>query len=240
MSARLLSELHEQYLQHPGWSYQLHADNLAALVEEDSTVGRAVSYSTVRRCMKANDWRKRRQRRDPTPGMLRAEQRLQKLEVRSYEASFVHQLWHFDFHEGKRKVSLLDGSLDTAQPIGILDDYSCTSQPWKGQVLAFHLMPGMKELWWNQLLSDYVDRWVEFGTWTQPDPCAPLDQGGGPNPARPGECVLDPDLTLGSTFDDFECQAGRQCGRFPDLHGTETDGGLKYSDFINAMWDAYR
>lgn len=92
MSARLLSELHEQYLQHPGWSYQLHADNLAALVEEDSTVGRAVSYSTVRRCMKANDWRKRRHRRDPTPGMIRAERRLQKLEVRSYEVPYVHAL----------------------------------------------------------------------------------------------------------------------------------------------------
>lgn len=132
MSAQLLSQLHEQYLEHPGWSYQLHADNLAALVEQDSRLGPAVSYSTVRRCMKANDWTKRLKRRNPTPGMLRAEQRLRKLEVRSYEVEYVHQLWHFDFHQGRRDVVLPDGSRHTPQLIGILDDHSrlCCHAQW--------------------------------------------------------------------------------------------------------------
>ncbi len=139
-----------------------------------------------------------------------------------------------------------NGNKTQADPYGYIDggpvpgDYyqeCCTSQPWKTQMLAFHLMPEMKEIWWNQTLSDYVDRWVTHGAWTQPDPCAPLSQGGGPNPERPGECILDPDLVPGSTFDDFECQEGKECGRFPERHGALKNGGLRGSDFIDAMWE---
>ena len=38
-----------QYGDHPHWSYQLHYDNLAALVKADPLLGWLPSYSTVKR-----------------------------------------------------------------------------------------------------------------------------------------------------------------------------------------------
>ena len=43
-----------QYRDHPHWSYQLHYDNLAALVKANPALGTLRSYSTVRRYMKAH------------------------------------------------------------------------------------------------------------------------------------------------------------------------------------------
>ena len=45
-----------QYRDHPHWSYQLHYDNLAALVKADPALGPLRSYSTVRRYMQAHGW----------------------------------------------------------------------------------------------------------------------------------------------------------------------------------------
>jgi transposase InsO family protein len=132
MSAQLLSELHAQYKQHPSWSCQLHSDNLAALVQENPFLGPAVSYSTVRRRMKQQGWLKKPHRRNPTEGMIRADERLQKREVRSYEVQYVHQLWHFDYHECSRQVAMANGSWHTPQLLGILDDFSrwCCHAQW--------------------------------------------------------------------------------------------------------------
>jgi len=47
MSPRLLEALGNQYAQYPHWSYQLHSDNLKALVEEQPHLGVMTSYSTV-------------------------------------------------------------------------------------------------------------------------------------------------------------------------------------------------
>src|SRR6516162_4202469 len=41
-----------QYRQHPNWSYQLHADNLAVLIQKEPILGAAPSYSSVVRFMK--------------------------------------------------------------------------------------------------------------------------------------------------------------------------------------------
>ena len=70
------------------------------------------------------------------------------------------------------------GYIDGGMNPGERYQHCCTSQPWKGEALAMHLMPEMKVLW-EVKFFDYVDRWVNFGTWPQPDPCAPHDQGGG-------------------------------------------------------------
>ena len=43
-----------QYRDHPHWSYQLHYDNLAALVKANPSLGPLRSYSTVRRYMQAS------------------------------------------------------------------------------------------------------------------------------------------------------------------------------------------
>jgi putative transposase len=51
LPARLAEHLLRQYRAHQHWSYQLHYDNLAALVNADDSLGPLRSYSTVRRYM---------------------------------------------------------------------------------------------------------------------------------------------------------------------------------------------
>jgi hypothetical protein len=136
------------------------------------------------------------------------------------------------------------GSRTNADPYGHIDggllpggsyQFCCTSMVWKGAVLALHLMPELKEVWNNQVLIDYVERWVTHGAWTQPDPCAPHDGNWdhygvtyGPDPDNPGTCILDTDPSDG-------------IGRFPERHGiSRDDGGYGNTPFVNAMWGAYR
>lgn len=121
----LQAVLRAQHREHPTWSYQLHADNLAALVAADATLGPMPSYATVRRFMKHQGLLKRR-RRGPrgTPGAARAAHRLDQREVRSYEAEHVHGLWHADFHAGSRRVCTPAGTWMTPQLLGVLDDCS--------------------------------------------------------------------------------------------------------------------
>ena len=82
--------LFRQYQDHPHWSYQLHYDNLVALVEADPSLGPPRSYSTVRRYMKTHGLvRKPRAAPKGRPGEARAAQRRQNREIRSYEAEYV-------------------------------------------------------------------------------------------------------------------------------------------------------
>jgi hypothetical protein len=53
-----------------------------------------------------------------------AERRLEEREVRSYEAAYVHGLWHLDFHPGSKKVVTAAGDWATPQLLGVLDDRS--------------------------------------------------------------------------------------------------------------------
>lgn len=124
LSDRLRVALRGQYKAHPSWSYKLHADNLKVLVDGDESLGPMPSYSTVRRYMKAQGLIKRRRKRGPkSPGAQRAAQRLEYLEVRSYEAEYVSGLWHLDYHHGSRKVLSRDG-WRTPLLLGVLDDRS--------------------------------------------------------------------------------------------------------------------
>ena len=73
----LKAALLAQYAAHKNWSYQLHTDNLAVLVEADSKQGPMPSYSTIRRLMKVTGLTKRRRLSSKeTAGALKAEQRL--------------------------------------------------------------------------------------------------------------------------------------------------------------------
>ena len=68
LAAALAERLLLQYHDHPHWSYQLHYDNLAALVKADPALGPLRSYSTVRRYMQAHGWvRKPRLQAEGTP-----------------------------------------------------------------------------------------------------------------------------------------------------------------------------
>jgi hypothetical protein len=121
----LREKLTNQYRQHPSWSYQLHADNLAALVDQDPKRGKAPSYSSVLRFMQDHGLIKRPRRgRGHTPGVVAAEQRFEDFEIRSYESEYANALWHCDFHHGSLKVLLPDGQWSGVELFGMLDDSS--------------------------------------------------------------------------------------------------------------------
>ncbi|MGH7644467.1 MAG: IS481 family transposase [Gemmatimonadales bacterium] len=114
-----------QHGAHKSWSVQLHYDNLRVLVAHDPALGPLPSYSTVRRYMKAVGLAKRRRLSSKTTAAVReAERRLEEREVRSYEAAYVHGLWHLDFHSGSKKVLTAGGDWATPQLLGVLDDRS--------------------------------------------------------------------------------------------------------------------
>lgn len=88
-----------------------------------------------------------KQRRFPdTPGGRRAAARLDQREVRSFEAEYVHGLWHLDFHHGSKKVLTPAGEWVTPLLLGVLDDRSrlaCHVQWYLGEETAEHLVHGL-------------------------------------------------------------------------------------------------
>ena len=124
LSAPLKAAVRTQYRDHPSWSYQLHYDNLAVVVEQTPELGPLPSYATLRRVMKAQGLTKRRRPRPQRPGEAVAEHHQAQREVRSFEAEYVHALWHLDFHQSSRTVVLPDGRWVRPWMLGIVDDYS--------------------------------------------------------------------------------------------------------------------
>ena len=125
--------LANQYHDYPHWTYQLHYDNLKALVKSKEVLGPLRSYSTVRRYMVAQGMvRKPRQKPKRHPGELRAAQRRERREIRSYEAEYVGALWHLDFHHGSLQVVTPSGQWERPLALGILDDHSryCPHLQW--------------------------------------------------------------------------------------------------------------
>jgi transposase InsO family protein len=148
MTGPLIDRLAEQYALFPHFSYQLHADNLSALVNEQPQLGKAPSYATVRRAMIARGWyRRKTPHLNPTDGRQKAKQRLERREVRSFEASHCHGLWHLDFHQSHRRVVDSAGRWHTPVALCILDDYSrlsCHIQ-WYLNETAENLFHGLKQ-----------------------------------------------------------------------------------------------
>ncbi len=122
LSARLRQVLVVQYRAHPSWSVKLHTDNLIALAKHEPLLGPVPSVDSVRRYLKAQGLERTRRRRGPrAPG---SRDPLVPREVRSYEAEYVHGLWHADVHHGSHKVLTQDGSWQTPKLLGVLDDCS--------------------------------------------------------------------------------------------------------------------
>ena len=133
---------------HPHWSYQLHYDNLAALVKADPSLGQLRSYSTVKRYMQAHGLvKKPRIPLHERPGEARAERRRQTREIRSYEATHVGALWHLDFHHGSLKVLTPGGQWLRPIALGILDDHSrlCCHVQWYLSETAEDLVHGLSQ-----------------------------------------------------------------------------------------------
>ncbi|MBU0754329.1 MAG: DDE-type integrase/transposase/recombinase [Planctomycetes bacterium] len=121
------------YKEHKSWSMRLHYDNLQVLVEKDPALGPVPSYSTVCRYMKARGlFKEKRKKNRDTPGAIQAAARLERLEIRSFEAEYVNALWHLDYHHGSKKILTREGAWVTAHLLGILDDKSrlCCHLQW--------------------------------------------------------------------------------------------------------------
>jgi len=148
LSAQLKQVIQQQYRAHPGWSYQLHTDNLAVITKQEPALGTMPSYSTIHRYMKANGLRKQRVvKQRHTEGAQIAQERLEHREVRSYEVNNVHGLWHLDFHHGSRKILSKDGKWHKPLLLAILDDHSrlvCHAQ-WYLDETAESLIHGFKQ-----------------------------------------------------------------------------------------------
>jgi transposase InsO family protein len=110
----------------------LHYDNLAAEVAEKPGLGVLPSYQSVRRRMLEKGWLRRREPANPTEGQRRAAVRRDSREMRGYEVSHVHALWHLDFHHGSLKVLDEAGRWHTPMVCAILDDRSrlCCHLQW--------------------------------------------------------------------------------------------------------------
>jgi putative transposase len=133
LSSSLGELLAVQYRQHPNWSYQLHSDNLAVLVEQRPELGSMPAYVSVLRFMKSHGLIKRSRRGPlPSPGAQAAERRHEARETRSYENPYVNGLWHLDFHHGSLRVLLPTGQWVYPLMLGILDDHSrlCCHGQW--------------------------------------------------------------------------------------------------------------
>lgn len=124
LSPELLSLLEGQYRANPRWTVQLHYDNLAAVVAERPELGTMPSCQTVRRRMQEKGWLRRREPSRPTEGQSRAARRRETREIRSFEVSHVHALWHLDFHQARLKVLDEAGRWTTPVALAILDDRS--------------------------------------------------------------------------------------------------------------------
>ena len=144
----LIAVLAKQYQEYRHWTYQLHYDNLKALVKADEQLGSLPSYSTVRRYMVAQGLvRKRRVKPKARPGQRLAAQRREQREVRSYEAEYVGSLWHLDFHHASRKVVTPRGQWERPLALGILDDHSrlCCHLQWYLSETTEDLVHGLSQ-----------------------------------------------------------------------------------------------
>jgi putative transposase len=148
LSASLVQRLRSQYQAHKSWSYQLHTDNLHAVIQSEPELGAMPSYSTVRRYMKANGLiKQRRQAKSYRAGQQLAEKRLETREVRSYEVDHINGLWHLDYHHGSRKIVTMSGRWVTPMLLAIMDDRSrviCHAQ-WYLDETAESLVHGFSQ-----------------------------------------------------------------------------------------------
>lgn len=124
----------------------------------------------------------------------------------------------------------------------------------QGEVLPQLVSPKLAKLMNSSEMVTWTQRRASFGTWTQPDPCAPptgaCSDGSGRctgwlnqpcGTGGKGKCVLDTkdlgvkfghDNTTGTCITDGQ-------GRFPDLHGKNADGGDGATPFVERLWKAW-
>jgi putative transposase len=122
VTSLIIDTLAAQYREHPGWTAQLHFDNLCSA--HKGSDARLPSYCTIRRYLKTQGMVRQARPKRATAGALAARDRLERLEVRSFELDHVNALWHLDFHHGSRKVLTRCGVWATPMLLGVIDDRS--------------------------------------------------------------------------------------------------------------------
>lgn len=122
LSGDAIAALTAQYQHHPGWTAQLHHDNLKVTLAAAGI--KCPSYPSVRRYLKAMGLHRQRPPKRTTDGAITARSRLEQREVRSYEVAHVLQLLHLDFHHGSRKVLTRRGAYVKPLLVGFIDDRS--------------------------------------------------------------------------------------------------------------------
>lgn len=80
---QVITVLRAQYEAHPGWSMQLHFDNLRAALHDTALP----SYPTIRRYLRAHGMLRRARPARASEGALAARDRLEQREIRSYEVN---------------------------------------------------------------------------------------------------------------------------------------------------------
>lgn len=139
--------LKAQYAQHPGWTAQLHHDNLRVTLKAANPDAKCPSYPTVRRYLKAQGLSRQRPPRRQSEGAIAAQHRLETREVRSYEVEYVLQLMHLDFHHGSRKVLTRRAEWIKPLLVGFIDDrsrYICHAQ-WYTREGTEELVHGLSQ-----------------------------------------------------------------------------------------------
>jgi putative transposase len=122
MTQQVIDTLQTQYREHPGWTVQLHFDNLRSALKDSGVY--LPSYPTLRRYLRASGMGRKARPKRNTEGALLALDRLQSKEVRSFEVDHVNALWHLDFHHGSRKVLTRSGEWAKPMLLGVIDDRS--------------------------------------------------------------------------------------------------------------------
>ena len=154
INSKMVIALHRQYRQYQDWSYLLHVDNLAVLIKEDPELGPLPSYTTIRRLMKKKGWVKKKKikKGKRTAGQVQADTRFEQREVRSYEAAYVHALWHLDYHHSSLRVVDEAGQWHTPLALCILDDRSrlCCHIQWYLEETADCLIHGLCQAFWKR------------------------------------------------------------------------------------------
>jgi len=146
LSPQVTEALVAQYREHPGWTVQLHADNLRAALASSTTP--VPSYPTIRRYLLSRGLFRQSVPRRATAGALQARDRLERLEVRSFEVDHVSALWHLDFHHTARKVLGRAGNWGVKPLLfGVIDDRSrlCCHLQWYLDETAESLVHGLSQ-----------------------------------------------------------------------------------------------
>jgi len=108
MATQVIDILTTQYREHPGWTIQLHVDNLRAALKGRDTSMPSYPHDPALH-EGARHVQPARPHGAPAPAHWPARDRLERLEVRSFELDHVSALWHLDFHHGSRKVLTRQG-----------------------------------------------------------------------------------------------------------------------------------